>query len=198
MSLNAIILRIANISLIELPWSIPAARAQCSPHFHSPWSIVSYPMTHWQRASWTTFILCKWARVPVWLDANLNIATKKTLSSTVEAIHASSETLGTIEQQTAAHLAVIPSFLPFCQQSSPCAGVNVRRVYSGQSSLVLKQSSRGQSLFCQYIGPFVSLDTHMRWNPHQGYVFCMRWLFFKTRKIVWFLHLIVLYYSLIS
>jgi hypothetical protein len=40
------------------------------------------------------------------------------------------------------HLAVIPSFLPFCQQSSPCASVNVRRVHSGQSSLVLKQSSR--------------------------------------------------------
>jgi hypothetical protein len=39
------------------------------------------------------------ARVPVWLDANLDIATKKTLLSTVEAIHASSETLGTIEQQ---------------------------------------------------------------------------------------------------
>jgi hypothetical protein len=69
-----------------------------------------------------------------------------------------------------AHLAVIPSFLPFCQQSSPCAGVNVSRVHSGQSSLVLKQSSRGRSLFCQYIGPFVSLDTHMRWNPHQGYI----------------------------
>jgi hypothetical protein len=31
------------------------------------------------------------------LDANLDIATKKTLSSTVEAIHASTETLGTIE-----------------------------------------------------------------------------------------------------
>jgi hypothetical protein len=71
-----------------------------------------------------------------------------------------------------AHLTVIPSFLPFCQQSSPCAGVNVRRVHSGQSSLVLKQSSRGRSLFSQYIGPFVSLDTHMRWNPRQGYILC--------------------------
>jgi hypothetical protein len=28
------------------------------------------------------------ARVPVWLNANLDIATKKTLSSTVEALHA--------------------------------------------------------------------------------------------------------------
>jgi hypothetical protein len=53
------------------------------------------------------------------------------------------------------HSAVIPSFLPFCQQSSPCAGVNVRRVHSGQSSLVSKQKSRGWSLFCHYIGPFL-------------------------------------------
>jgi hypothetical protein len=35
--------------------------------------------------------------LPVWLDANLDIATKKTFSSTVEAIHASIETPGTIE-----------------------------------------------------------------------------------------------------
>jgi hypothetical protein len=33
------------------------------------------------------------------LDAKLDIATKKTLSFTVEAINASNETLGTIEQQ---------------------------------------------------------------------------------------------------
>jgi hypothetical protein len=39
----------------------------------------------------------KIGRVPVWLDANLDIATKKTISSTVEAIHASTESLGTIE-----------------------------------------------------------------------------------------------------
>jgi hypothetical protein len=44
-----------------------------------------------------------------------------------------------------AHLAVIPSFLPFCQQSSPCASVNVSCVYSGYSSLVLKQCSRNLS-----------------------------------------------------
>jgi hypothetical protein len=37
--------------------------------------------------------LCKWARVPVWLDTNLDIATKKAFSSIVEAIHASIETL---------------------------------------------------------------------------------------------------------
>jgi hypothetical protein len=37
--------------------------------------------------------------MPVWLDTNLDIATKKALSSTVEAIHASSDILGTIEQQ---------------------------------------------------------------------------------------------------
>jgi hypothetical protein len=66
-----------------------------------------------------------------------------------------------------AHLAVIPSFLPFCQHSSPCANVNVIRVHSGQSSPVLIQNSRDRSLICQYIGPFVSLDTHMRWDPHQ-------------------------------
>jgi hypothetical protein len=54
-------------------------------------------MAHWERASSTTFILCKWTRVPVWLNANLDIATKKTLSFTVEAIRASTETLGTIE-----------------------------------------------------------------------------------------------------
>jgi hypothetical protein len=37
-------------------------RVHCSWHSHSPWSIVSYPMPHWQKASWTTFLLCKWAR----------------------------------------------------------------------------------------------------------------------------------------
>jgi hypothetical protein len=66
-----------------------------------------------------------------------------------------------------AHLAIIPSFLPFCQRSSPCASVNVRRVHSGQFSLVLKQSSKDRSLICQYIGPF---DAYMRWDPHQGYI----------------------------
>jgi hypothetical protein len=50
-----------------------------------------------------------------------------------------------------AHLPVIPSFLSFCQTCS-------------QWSIQL-----GRSLFCHYIGPFVSLDTHMRWNPHQEY-----------------------------
>jgi hypothetical protein len=34
-----------------------------------------------------------------------------------------------------AHLAVISSFLPFCQQSSPYTSVNFKRVHSGQSSL---------------------------------------------------------------
>jgi hypothetical protein len=34
---------------------------------------------------------------PIWLDANQEIANKKTLMSTVEAIHASIETLGIIE-----------------------------------------------------------------------------------------------------
>jgi hypothetical protein len=43
------------------------------------------------------FILCKWTLMPVWLDANLDIATKKAMSSTVEAIHAYIKTLGTIE-----------------------------------------------------------------------------------------------------
>jgi hypothetical protein len=38
-----------------------------------------------------------WARVPVRLNAHLDIATKNSLSSTVEAIHALIETLGTIE-----------------------------------------------------------------------------------------------------
>jgi hypothetical protein len=67
-----------------------------------------------------------------------------------------------------AHLAIhLSSFLPFCQQSSPCASKNVRRVHSGQSSLVLKQSSRDRSFICQYIGPF---DAYMRWDPHQGYI----------------------------
>jgi hypothetical protein len=42
---------------------------------------------------------CSWARVPVWLNANLNIATKKILFFTVEAIHALTETLGTIDKQ---------------------------------------------------------------------------------------------------
>jgi hypothetical protein len=69
-----------------------------------------------------------------------------------------------------AYLAVILSFLPFCQQSSPCAGVNGRRVHSGQFSPVLKQSSRDRSLICQYISPIVSLDTHKRWDPHQRYI----------------------------
>jgi hypothetical protein len=50
-----------------------------------------------------------------------------------------------------AHFAVIPSFLQFCQLSSPCASVNVERVHSGQPSLVLKQSSRDRPLICQYI-----------------------------------------------
>jgi hypothetical protein len=77
------------------PWSIPAARSffcssffsvQCSPYSHSPWSIVAYRMAHWQNASWTTFILCKWAQVPLWLDVNLDIATKKAISSTVEIV----------------------------------------------------------------------------------------------------------------
>jgi hypothetical protein len=69
-----------------------------------------------------------------------------------------------------AHLAVILSFLPFCQHSSPCASVIVRRVHSGQSSLVLKQSSKDWSFICQCIGPFISLDTHMGWGPHQSYI----------------------------
>jgi hypothetical protein len=49
-----------------------------------------FPVAHFlvfnvvQKASWTTFILCKWARVPVWLDAYLDIATKKAMLSTVE------------------------------------------------------------------------------------------------------------------
>jgi hypothetical protein len=161
MSLNATILRIANISLIELSGSIPAARSfSCSSFLVR--SAVYIPIAHRQRASWTKFILCKWARVPsVWLDTNLDIATKKTLLSTVEAINASSETFPRYYRiAITVHLAVIPSFLPFCQQSSPCAGMNVRRVHSGQSGLVVKQSSRGRSLFCQYIGPFVSLDSH--------------------------------------
>jgi hypothetical protein len=49
-------------------------------------------------------------------------------------------------------LAVILSFLSFCQQSSPCASVNAQCVYSGQTRLVLKQSFRNRSLICQYIG----------------------------------------------
>jgi hypothetical protein len=65
---------------------------------------------------------------------------------------------------TTAHLAVIASFLSFCQQSSPCASVNVRRVHRGPSSPVLIQSSRDRSLICQYIGPFVSL-----WVPEMGF-----------------------------
>jgi hypothetical protein len=45
----------------------------------------------------TTFILCKWAQVPVWLDVNLDNATEKVLMYTVEAVHAAIETFGTIE-----------------------------------------------------------------------------------------------------
>jgi hypothetical protein len=60
-----------------------------------------------------------------------------------------------------ARLAVIPSFLPFCQQFSPCASVNVRRVHSGQSSFVLKQSSRDRSLICQYLVNFFGYPHEM-------------------------------------
>jgi hypothetical protein len=130
---DATILRITNISLIYLPRSIFAARSfsrssflivQCSPHSHSPWSIVSYPMAHWQRAFWTKFILCKWALVPVWLDANIAI------------VHRGSHPC--LNQNSryyrlaiTAHLDVIVSFLPFCQQSSPWSSVNVKRIHSG-------------------------------------------------------------------
>jgi hypothetical protein len=60
---------------------------------HSSWLIVLYPFGTLAKA----IILCKWAQVPVWLDANLEITPKKALSSTVEAIHASIEIPGFIE-----------------------------------------------------------------------------------------------------
>jgi hypothetical protein len=64
---------------------------------HTTWSIVSYTMAHWQKAFWPTFIFYKWAPLSVWLDANLEISTKKALSSTMETIYASIETSGIIE-----------------------------------------------------------------------------------------------------
>jgi hypothetical protein len=82
-SLNATILRVANRSLIRHPWSIPTAR-----------SFVAHFPEH------QLPILCKWARVVVWLDADLEIATKKAFLSTVEAIHESIEILGTRDCNT--------------------------------------------------------------------------------------------------
>jgi hypothetical protein len=143
-------LRIANISLIDLPWFIPAARsftcssffsAQCNPHSHSPWSIVSYPMAHCQRVSWTTFILCKWARMPVWLNANLDIATKNTLPWKPSMPRPNPSILSNSNNGPSHFLSIFP------------VSVNVSRVQSGQSSPVLKQSSRDRSLICQYISP---------------------------------------------
>jgi hypothetical protein len=104
MCLNVIILHIANISLIDLPWSIPAAwgfscssflSVQFSSHSPSPWSIVSWhtgrgrPEQHLSVANGPE---CQNGWTPTKTSPP-----KKTLSSIVEVIHASIDTLSTIE-----------------------------------------------------------------------------------------------------
>jgi hypothetical protein len=159
-SLNATILRIANTSLIDLPWSIPVARSfsyssflsvQCSPHSHSLWSIVSYTGKGRLRRQPRH----RHQKDPFVYRGNHPCLDRNPRYYRIA---------------ITAHLAVIQYFQPFWQQSIPCASLNVTRVHCGQSSPVLKPSSRNRSLICQYSGSFVSLDTNMRWDPHMGYV----------------------------
>jgi hypothetical protein len=173
-SLNATILQIANILLIDLPWYIPAGRSfscgsflsvQCSPHSHSPWSIVSYSTSKLAKGVLNNIY-------PLQMGPSASMVGRQPRHHHQKDpfVHRGSHPCLDRNRRyyriaLTAHLAVIPYFLPICQQSSSCSSVNVRRVDSGQSSLVLKQSSRDQTLICQYIGPFISLDTHMRWNP---------------------------------
>jgi hypothetical protein len=96
---------------------------QCSSHSHSPWSIVSYPTQARGRP-----------------EQHLSFANGPFVYRGSHPCFDRNPRYYRIAIR--AHLAVIPSFLPLCQQSSPFAIVNLRRVHSGQSSLVLIQSSR--------------------------------------------------------
>jgi hypothetical protein len=94
--------------------------------YHTPWH------TGKERPN-TTFILCKWAANMVGRqkDPFVYCGTHSCLDRNPRYYRIA----------ITGHFAIIPYFLPFCQQSSPCASVNVRRVnvrrvHSGQSSRV--------------------------------------------------------------